>query len=171
LLSNRITRIQIASPHRECAGPAQEYCAGSRPSLRSIFQFESKIRSARILAAVLLSQPKSPMGWKMDGTSVFFDPQELGRRQQLAAARRRREGERLALLAELVDAQKRVDELKNWINAYTRPSNDSSHPDLQPMVEWATAQIKDLELFLSPERISATLPDCVETPSMLCFLC
>jgi hypothetical protein len=65
------------------------------------------------------------MGWKMDGTSVFFDPHELGRRQQLAAARRRREGEGSALLAELVDAQKRVDELKNWINAHTRPSNDS----------------------------------------------
>jgi hypothetical protein len=95
----------------------------------------------------------------MDNTSVFFGPKELGRRQQLAAARGRRESERLALLAELVDAQKRVDELKSWINAYTRPSDDSSYPDLQRMVEWATAQIKDHELFLSPERISATLQE------------
>src|ERR1700722_18721050 len=70
--------MQIASPNRECAGTEQEYCARSRPRQRSIFQFESTIRSARIVAAVLWSRPKLPMGWKMDGTSVFFDPQELG---------------------------------------------------------------------------------------------
>jgi hypothetical protein len=94
----------------------------------------------------------------MDGTS-FFDPQELGRRQQFAAARRRRESERPALLAQLVDAQRRADELKNWINAHARQGDDNSHPDLRRMVGWATAQIKDLELFLSPERISATLQE------------
>ena len=94
----------------------------------------------------------------MDGTS-FFDPQELGRRQQLAAARRGRESDRLALLGQLVDAQRRADELKNWINAHARQGDDNSHPDLQRMVGWATAQIKDLELFLSPERISATLQE------------
>jgi hypothetical protein len=34
----------------------------------------------------------------------IFDPQDLGRRQQLAAARRQRESQRLTLLGQLVDA-------------------------------------------------------------------
>jgi hypothetical protein len=93
------------------------------------------------------------------GNADIFNPQELGRRQQMAAARRHREGERLAKLAQLVDAQRRADELKNWISAYTRPADDNSHPELRRMVGWATAQLEDLERVLSPERISESLRD------------
>jgi hypothetical protein len=89
----------------------------------------------------------------------IYDPQELGRRQQMAAARRQRESERLALLAKLVDAQRRADELKSWIDAYTRPADDNSHPELRRMVGWAAAQLDDLERILNPERISETLQE------------
>jgi hypothetical protein len=95
---------------------------------------------------------------KMDAANLL-DPKELGRRQQMAAARRQRESERLTLLAELVDAQRRADELKNWISAFTRPTDDSSHAELQRMIGWAAVQLKDLERFLSPERISSTLKE------------
>jgi len=94
----------------------------------------------------------------MDDPEIY-DPQELGRRQQLAAARRQRESERLALLAQLVDAQRRADELKRWISVYTRPADDNSHPQLRTMVEWAASQLNDLERILSPERISVTLQE------------
>jgi hypothetical protein len=89
----------------------------------------------------------------------LFDPQDLGRRQRMAAARRKRESERLALLAKVVNSQRRADELKSWISAYTRPADDNSHPELVRMIEWAAAQLNDLERFLSPERISATLQE------------
>lgn len=87
----------------------------------------------------------------------IYDPQELGRRQQMAAARRQRESERLAMLAQLVDAQRRAEELKCWINAYTQPASDISHPELRRMVEWAASQLDDLEHTLSPERIAEAL--------------
>jgi hypothetical protein len=94
----------------------------------------------------------------MDDPDIF-DPQELGRREQLATARRQRESERLALLAQLVDAQRRADELKRWISAYTRPADDNSHPELRPMAEWPASQLNNLERILSPERISETLQE------------
>ncbi|MCR6497441.1 hypothetical protein MUO32_00205 [Shinella sp. CPCC 101442] len=87
----------------------------------------------------------------------IYDPQELGLRQQMAAARRQRESARLALLANLVDAQRRADGLQRWISAYARPVDDSSHPELGRMVEWVAAQINDLEHVLGPDRISETL--------------
>ena len=37
-------------------------------------------------------------------TPEIYDPQDLGRRQQMAAARRQRESARLALLDDLLDA-------------------------------------------------------------------
>lgn len=85
------------------------------------------------------------------------DPQEFGRRQQLSAARSRREDERLALLAQLVDAQRRADGLKRWMSACARPADDVSHPELRRMVDWAASRIGDLERTLSPEGISERL--------------
>lgn len=87
----------------------------------------------------------------------IFDPQDLGRRQQLAAARRQRESQRLALLGQLVDAQRRSDELKRWISAYNSPADEKSRPALRRMVEWAASQLDDLERILNPERIEQTL--------------
>ncbi|CAN7298863.1 hypothetical protein LJR030_002683 [Rhizobium sp. LjRoot30] len=89
----------------------------------------------------------------------IYDPQELGRRQQMAAARRQRESKRLALLAQLVDAQRRSDELKRWISAYTRPAGDEVHPELGRMVAWAASQLDDLERILDPQRIGTTLQE------------
>lgn len=93
----------------------------------------------------------------MDDPDIY-DPENLGRRQQMAAARRQRESERLTLFAQLVDAQRRADDLKNWIKAYGHPTHET-YPELQRMVEWAAAQLDDLERILSPERISATLEE------------
>lgn len=89
----------------------------------------------------------------------IFDPQELGRRQQLAAARRQRESERLAMLAQLVDAKRRSDELTRWISAYARPAGDDTHPELRRMVEWAASQLEDLDRILNPDRINETLQE------------
>lgn len=89
----------------------------------------------------------------------IFDPQELGRRQQLAAARRQRESERLAFLAQLVDAQRRSDELKRWISANSRPSDHETSPELRRMVEWAASQLDDLERILNPGRIAERLQE------------
>jgi hypothetical protein len=94
----------------------------------------------------------------MDDIEIF-NPQELGRRQQLAAARRQRDSARLALLAQLVDTQRRADELKSWISAYARPANETSYPPLGRMLEWAASQLDDLERILSPERLSETLQE------------
>lgn len=85
----------------------------------------------------------------------IYDPENLGRRQQMAAARRQRESERLAFLGQLIDAQRRANELRGWISAYAHP--ECSCPALQRMIAWATSQIDDLERILSSERIAATL--------------
>lgn len=98
--------------------------------------------------------------------SEIYDPQELGRRQQMAAARRQRESERLAMLGQLVDAQRRSDELKRWISAYTRPADGDAHPELRRMVGWVAAQIDDLERFLGPESVCATLQECALFPDV-----
>lgn len=89
----------------------------------------------------------------------IYDPENLGRRQQMAAARLRRESERLAFLGKLVDAQRHAVELKDWITAYERPADMNPSPELQRMVAWVAVQIDDLERILSPERISETLKD------------
>ncbi|QPC91904.1 hypothetical protein [Mesorhizobium sp. INR15] len=92
----------------------------------------------------------------MDITN-YSDPQELGRRQQMAAARRQRESERLAFFARVVEAQRRAGELRDWISAYARSASDNAHSELQRMVGWAEAQLKELDHFLDAERISSTL--------------
>jgi hypothetical protein len=92
----------------------------------------------------------------MDGVDTL-EPSDLDRRQQMATARRQREGERRALLAEFVDAMRRADELRKWIGAYGRPTGEHSHSELRRMREWTEAQLKELDLFLEPERISMVL--------------
>lgn len=94
----------------------------------------------------------------MDDTT-FLDPRELGGRQQLAAARRQREGQRLATLARLVDTQRRADELRNWMNAWSRFTGDHSYPELQRMIGWARAQLEELESSLTPGQVSAFLKE------------
>ncbi|MGD9481036.1 hypothetical protein [Shinella sp. G-2] len=90
-------------------------------------------------------------------TPEIYDPQDLGRRQQMAAARRQRESARLALLDDLLDAQRRADGLKRWIAALSCPENGDPHPELQRMAGWANAQLDTLERTLSPEQIAATV--------------
>jgi hypothetical protein len=94
----------------------------------------------------------------MEGADIF-DPQERGRRQPMATARRQHESERLALLAQLVDTQRHADESRNWINAYTLSSNDHSYPELRRIAGWVAAQLDDVERNLSPERIFETLQE------------
>lgn len=75
----------------------------------------------------------------------------------MAAARRQRESERVAFVEQLIDAQRRAGELRTLISAYVQPEREHSYPELERMVKWATSQIADLDLILSPERIAMTL--------------
>lgn len=90
-------------------------------------------------------------------TPDISNPQELGQRQQIAAARRQRESARLELLVQLVDAQRRSDALNHWLSVYAHPADDNSRPELRRMVEWVAIQLNELERVLCPEQISETL--------------
>lgn len=92
----------------------------------------------------------------MDDPDIY-NPQSLGRRQRLAAARQQREVARLALLADLFQSQRRSDDLKRWISNYSGPVDENLHPELVRMVEWATGQLNDLDRVLDPKRISEAL--------------
>lgn len=87
------------------------------------------------------------------------DMSEIGKRQQLAVARRRREDERRALLDKFVDNERRADRLRNWISAYTRFDKNPHYPELQRMFEWAEIELAELDTFLDPELLGATLRD------------
>lgn len=84
---------------------------------------------------------------------------ELARRRQLAVACRRRESERGELLARYVRMKASADELQSWIKAYGRLDAAGAYPELQRMAAWAEAQLKELSVVLSPERLCATLRD------------
>lgn len=92
----------------------------------------------------------------MDASDIY-DPQELGRRQQAANARRQREIARRALLTQILDTHRQVLELKAFISACLRQDSDTASSEFQRMIEWASGQLEELEGALRPERITETL--------------
>jgi hypothetical protein len=91
--------------------------------------------------------------------TIDFDPKELARRRRLADARRGRESERRSLLIKLIRTGQRAEHLRNLINIYEGPQATKSCPAIQRMLEWARAQLGELEAFVGPVRLSATLLD------------
>ncbi|WPE19208.1 hypothetical protein [Shinella zoogloeoides] len=92
----------------------------------------------------------------MDAPDIY-NPQELGRRQQMADVRRQREVARRAVLRQLLDRQRQALELKTWISACLRQDSDTTSPEFQRMIEWASGQLEELERALRSERITEAL--------------
>jgi hypothetical protein len=93
-----------------------------------------------------------------DANTLEFEADDLDGRQELAAARRRRESERQAVLEQFVDAKRRVDDLRRWIDDCA--AADGAQPELQRMREWAKARLREQEHFLDLDRLSKMLRQC-----------
>ncbi len=88
-----------------------------------------------------------------------LDPGELAERRRRANARRERENERRALLAELVQSAKHAEQLRHLIGAYEEIQAIEPSPVMQRMLEWTRAQLGELEAFVNPTQLAATLLD------------
>jgi hypothetical protein len=94
-------------------------------------------------------------GLTMDADTL--ESSQLERRRQMAIDRRRRESDRLSLLAKLVDGKHRADELRNWIDAFVPVVAEGSRPELQRMLAWAQAHLAELEAFLDAPQMTALI--------------
>ena len=90
-----------------------------------------------------------------DANTLKFEADDLGGRQELAVARRRRESERQAVLEQFVNAKRRADDLRRWIDDCAAAGG--ARPELQRMREWAKARLREQEHFLDPDRLSTML--------------
>jgi hypothetical protein len=86
---------------------------------------------------------------------VASDAEELARRRGLAAARRTRETERTLLLRKLVRMERQADQLRGWIAQ--RKADVGVSPEMQRMLDWATAELLEIERFLDLSRLSRLL--------------
>jgi hypothetical protein len=86
---------------------------------------------------------------------VASDAEELARRRGLAAARRTRETERTLLLRKLVRMERQADQLRGWIAQ--RKADVGVSPEMQRMLDWATAELVEIERFLDLSRLSRLL--------------
>jgi len=86
-----------------------------------------------------------------------FESIDLEKRDCPSIARRRRESERLSLLAKLVDAERRVDELRRWIGACDRMAAEGEHPELRRMLAWAELRLAELDSSRDTEQLSKML--------------
>jgi hypothetical protein len=100
-------------------------------------------------------ETKNKKGRTMDADTL--ESTQLERRQRMAIDRRRRESDRLSLLAKLVDGKHRADELRNWIDAFVPVAAEGSHPELQRMLSWAQARLAELEAFLEAHQVTALI--------------
>lgn len=85
------------------------------------------------------------------------DPKELTRRRRLADARRDRENEREALLVELIQSTLRAGQLRDLVGRYEDFQATVPSPVIQRMLEWARAQLGELEASVNPTQLSAIL--------------
>jgi hypothetical protein len=86
---------------------------------------------------------------------VASDAEELARRRGLAAARRTRETERTLLLRKLVRMERQASQLRGWIAQ--RKADVRVSPEMQRMLDWATAELVEIEGFLDLSRLSRLL--------------
>ena len=86
---------------------------------------------------------------------VASDAEELARRRGLAAERRTRETERTLLLRKLVRMERQADQLRGWIAQ--RKADVGVSPEMQRMLDWATAELVEIEGFLDLSRLSRLL--------------
>jgi hypothetical protein len=87
------------------------------------------------------------------------DAGELARRRKLFFARRERESDREALLDHFTRATARAEALRNWIQAYAGPERSDLYPEIRRMIDWAKAELKDVEAGLEAGRLNDGLRD------------
>ena len=90
--------------------------------------------------------------------TLEIDWSGIGRRRDLGAARQRRETERKALLGAMLQAQRDVVELRDWISGLEAAGN-AAIPELERMLDWAKAELAALDAATDPSRLAETLRD------------
>jgi 16S rRNA C967 or C1407 C5-methylase (RsmB/RsmF family) len=83
------------------------------------------------------------------------EAEQLGRRREMAIARKTREAERTSLLQKLVRTERQATQLREWIAQ--RKVDDAPPSEVQRMVEWAQARLSAIEEFLNPLALSRQL--------------
>lgn len=83
---------------------------------------------------------------------------DLERRRALAKARKQREADREAVLANQMDLVRRARDLREWIGANQRMAV-AAEPELRRMLAWAKEQLADVERQLDPETLAADLQE------------
>jgi hypothetical protein len=83
------------------------------------------------------------------------DVAELARRRGLAAARQTRGTERTLLLRKLIRMERQAHQLRGWIAQ--READSGACPEMQRMVDWVKADLRGLEEFLDPSKLSQLL--------------
>jgi hypothetical protein len=97
----------------------------------------------------------------MHEISELDERRELGRRRGLAMARGERESQRKVLLGKLIRTEHRADQLRRWIAG--QQSRIAAMPDadlawmLTRMLEWARAELAELEAIVDPVQLAETL--------------
>lgn len=86
-----------------------------------------------------------------------LEPQALAPRRRLADTRQARDRERKALLARVVRMSRRAAAPGEWIDFHKGNETAEQFPGLQRMIAWAKAELGELETFISPSELSATL--------------
>jgi hypothetical protein len=88
--------------------------------------------------------------------AALSDAQELARRRTLLSARQNREAERTSLLAKLIETERKATELREWV-ALQESRGSTRSPEMQRLLDWAKANLSDMEQFLVPAELTQLL--------------
>ena len=87
---------------------------------------------------------------------ALSDVQELARRRTLLSARQNRETERTSLLAKLIETERKATELREWV-ALQESRGGARSPEMQRLLDWAKANLSDMEQFPVPAELTQLL--------------
>jgi len=91
-----------------------------------------------------------------NASAVMSDIHELSRRRNLATARKNRETQRTALLAKLIETERKAAELREWV-ALQEASSAQRSPEIERLLPWAKANLSDMDRFLVPAELTQLL--------------